>query len=166
MRGGIELWTNLAYLIGAALVYADAPLMALALVVVGLASGLYHTTGRRWARLADRAGVLLLLVAGIVTAGMAPASIGVVLALLGVLAAVRLREIDVLVTLLAGLLLGYTWPVSIGPLMLFALATTAAYLAEPYRDAAARALRYDLLHGAWHVLTAAAAVWWTLTLQT
>ena len=162
MRGGIELWTNLAYPIGAALVYADAPLMAGALVLTGLASGLYHATGRRWARLADRAGVLLLLVSGLVVAGMIPKGSGVALAALGVLAAVRLRKIDIPVTLLVGLLLGRTWPASIGPLMLFVLATAVAYLAEPYRDDVTRALRYDLLHGAWHVLTAAAVVWWTL----
>jgi len=161
MRGGLEFWSNAAYLVaGIVMLLVGHQLAGLALIFLAVASGLFHQTGKLWARRLDRYGILLVILGTAAEVGAIP--LWVVLPL-GVLSAVVVRKpVDLYIALGCGFLMGYRWPASIIAGLLFLGAVLFGRWGERYQYSVQEALKYDVLHSIWHVLTAAAVVTYLL----
>lgn len=155
MRGGLEFWSNIFYLAAGVLMIVKGRLLTgIALIFLAVTSGWFHLSGSRPARLADRYGMLAVMMAMACEAGAFPWWLSAAVMLAGPL--IVRHPIDLVVTVMYGFLVGYRWPNSVPAALLFLLAVVFAWLAEPFQYDANRALAYDILHGLWHLLTASA----------
>jgi len=155
MRGGLEFWSNVFYLAAGVLMMVKGHIpTGIALVFLAVTSGWFHLTGERTARLADRLGMLAVMMAMAYEVGAFPWWFALSVVLLGPV--IVQRPIDLIVAIMAGFLVGLRWPDSLWAAVLFAGAVLFAWLAEPFQYDREFALAYDVLHSLWHLLTASA----------
>jgi len=149
------VWTNAAYIIAGAAVAPVNAAGGIALMLLGVLSGLWHVSGSHPALIGDRYGMYLVAIVLMTHVGMLPEAAYWAAPLAALPLALWVNSYTGVPPLIA-LSVGYRWDVlQIGALTLL-VASICNLIALPHEPRHSRL--YEVLHGLWHLLTAAAFV--------
>lgn len=160
--GMFQAWSNVAYVLAGffTIVYTTGPLVTfcgISLIMLGLASGIFHYSGIYPAQKGDEIGIYLVLMASLVKLiGAFPAlSIIAVLCAAAYMASYH-RKFSSFTTAgilgLANFSIAFflNWQLALASFVIFAIAIALTYLGRKYPE------YNEGCHAAWHVLTAEA----------